>query len=129
MEKISEGNCFKILQKANNSLYSYFLRYSDSYIEYSTTEVNYPTIGKLFVFDTYENAKNEIDGEGYLEIWECFAEDLEILPIDYRIPLGPPLSEVKRFWEDNEIKLGYEMYVPKGTCFCSSLKLIRKVNG
>lgn len=129
MSMINKGNCFKILQKRNNSLYSYFLRYSGSYIEYSVTEVNLPKIGKLFVFDTYKNAKEEAGYREGLEIWECYAEDLEILPLNYIIPIGPPIEEVINFWKSGRTEPGYQMYIPKGTCFCSSLRLIRRIDG
>jgi hypothetical protein len=125
---------YKCLCNTNGMLYSFswIARSSPYGLTYKTTVINKPKIGKIFVFDSLENAILFIfDCTATRivtnEIWECEASGVT-----------PAVGAVytnhfEDFWnkESNDYLNKSQKFsglgLPEGSLYCSSLKLIKKV--
>lgn len=108
---------YKVL---SSKLYSYVALQYHAY-HYNLTDWNYPKVGKFFVFDTLENAKNFI---AFGQIYKC--DVLNPLPQNYILSVSC-LEFIPEFWR-KQFKTYMKLALPpKGTYVCDGLRLNEKV--
>lgn len=87
---------------------------------YEVGEWTFPKIGKIFAFDSFENAKAYCGS--YREIFEAEASGVEpiatIASLEHR-------KAIKNFWEDR-LRDNQMALAPNGSVVCAALKLVRK---
>jgi len=90
-------------------------------LEYAEGLVTVPKEGKIFAFNTLENAKNwHYWGS---EIWLAAATDVKPCRRYIFCDCGEIARYLSRFWSGKEVG---NRKAPKGTVLCSSLTLLRR---
>lgn len=115
---------YKIVSPSLKSLYH--LHFKSFAIQYKVGEFVFPSIGKIFAFDSLKNAK-KIAVHHSCQIWE--AETTKIYPhIEYRLNI----------WDINDVNMRQFWNLPRqmldtvdshciGTVLCDDLKLIKQI--
>jgi hypothetical protein len=128
---------FKVLQRSadGKKLFSGWMSGPLRY-QYRKKAVNKPDLGKFFAFDSLEAALSWvsfIDGNNYTEVWEAVAQGVEKASVIGESSWGMGRSEALFFWHayysgkfPSNSNSDWN-HAPRGTVFCSSLKLREKV--
>lgn len=119
---------YKVLRRNEDRLFSAIVGRLNGTVqfclEYIPDEWISPSLGKIFVFSSLDNAIDFVN-ERYtcsFEIWECEVENPNRSV--YSIPYADPHAIIK-FWK-NEDGLSLKP-APEGTVFCDRVKIIKKV--
>lgn len=117
-------NCFKVTSPNDTSCSlgednPYVLKYIQH------TEV-FPKIGKIFVFDKLEMARDFAGTHNSLKIWKAFGSNL-VEANGISVLFGR--YSIYAFWYcSNSSKYEYYSRPPKGSLWCDSLTLIEEVD-
>lgn len=119
---MSDANCFKVINSRNRSCsLDWDNEYSLSY--FPNVEV-FPKIGKIFVFDSWQKAKDFAGPYSSLQIWKAFGTNLtkvtgisDVLIMRY----------IKAFWNSGNTYVNLDL-IPSGSLWCDSLTLIEKID-
>jgi len=94
-------------------------------VKYIPGEISKATIGKLFIFNSLQQARDFIGpGLDNYQIWECNATGVEW--IRWMMAWDSSFGAFKEFWKDRRRFRG-DIPVPKGTLIASSIKLLRRM--
>lgn len=124
---------FKVLQRGadGKKLFSGWMSGPLRY-QYRKKVVNKPDLGKFFAFDSLETALSWVSfiaGSNYTEVWEAVAQGVEKARVMGELGWGMGRDEALFFWHSyysGRLPSNWN-HVPRGTVFCSSLKLRKKV--
>lgn len=108
---------YKCLSETNQSINGFVT------IQYSFGRIIKPEVGKLFVFNTLNNAKKYYDTKIYLcsvkNAYECARSILNIYHIS--------TDSVKEYWKNERYDF-YATLPPNGTMLCDELVLLEMVH-
>ena len=114
---------YKVIYGGRGHLESYIIN-GEYVVKYEIGKKAYPAIGKLFVFDTLENAR-EFAGHG---IFKCRFKkskyQRKYIPTDRRS------GAIELFWRNNIRSLRSQLFFihpPEGTIFADWVELIEEV--
>lgn len=119
----SKQTVFKVHRMIDNRMVSYAgnLLPLSLITNYEIGKVTHAPIGKLFVFDTFENAKKYATSDKYI-VTRGIATNVEKAQCNYMTYPTAPLEALKFFWKEYDTIWGYSHGTPVGTLFCDSYK-------
>ncbi len=108
---------------SDGKLYSYFA-FAHACLEYKKGEVTRPKFGKLFVFDSLENAgTHQVGVTQENQVWEVECLDLE--PAEEMCSPGDWEEYWEKWWKsDDRRESDFPFF---GTMFASAVRLVREI--
>lgn len=118
---------YKVVRVEEDRLYS-ICTSGEHRVEYSIDTVIRPKNGKLFVFETVEDANQFVYLFGFIgfQIWK--AETDKVYEAPQLIPTSAHIAEASDFWYSPNYYLPFgSMLKPKGTVWCDWIKLLERI--